>query len=141
MVNKERTRIVPSERGPLLTSERSGRTRSPQGERGGRNAQQLAEAIGDAWVDLEMALGANKRKYPLAAFNALLGAVKAYADATAGQAMIHRSVADCVHDLRDYLEGERKRVPGQVLYDADRLECILFAGYDPYFEGDEPPGL
>jgi hypothetical protein len=22
-----------------------------------------------------------------------------------------------------------------------RLECLLFMGYDPCFEGDEPPGL
>jgi hypothetical protein len=39
------------------------------------------------------------------------------------------------------LELERKRVPGEVLAEADRLECQLFAGYDPFFEGDEPPGL
>ena len=38
-------------------------------------------------------------------------------------------------------EVERKRVPGKVLYEADRLECLFFAGYDPHFEGDEPPGL
>ena len=31
-----------------------------------------------------------------------------------------------------------KRIPGDVLFEADRLECLLFAGYDPSFEGDEP---
>jgi hypothetical protein len=36
---------------------------------------------------------------------------------------------------------ERKRVPADVLRDAERLECLLFSGYDPYFEGYEPPGL
>jgi hypothetical protein len=36
---------------------------------------------------------------------------------------------------------ERKRVPESVLMDADRLQCTIFAGYDPYFEGDEPPGF
>jgi hypothetical protein len=46
-----------------------------------------------------------------------------------------------VHGLVDYLRVERKRVPGEVLFEADRLECLLFAGYDPHFEGDEPPGL
>jgi len=46
-----------------------------------------------------------------------------------------------VNGLRDFLSVERKRVPGEVLRDADRLECILFSGYDPYFEGDGPPGL
>jgi hypothetical protein len=34
-----------------------------------------------------------------------------------------------------------RRVPGEVHYQADRLECIFFSAYDPYFEGDEPPGL
>lgn len=43
--------------------------------------------------------------------------------------------------LREYLQIERKRVPGDVLFDADRLETILFEGYDPSFEGDEPPDL
>jgi hypothetical protein len=32
-------------------------------------------------------------------------------------------------------------VPGTILADADHPECMLFSGYDPYFEGDEPPGL
>jgi hypothetical protein len=43
--------------------------------------------------------------------------------------------------LTDFLTVERKRVPGLVLRDADRLESMVFAGYDSYFEGDEPPGL
>jgi hypothetical protein len=25
--------------------------------------------------------------------------------------------------------------------EASRLESLLFSGYDPHFEGDEPPGL
>lgn len=37
-----------------------------------------------------------------------------------------------------YLRLERKRVPDDVLYEADRLHCLLFSGYDPYFEGDAP---
>ena len=36
---------------------------------------------------------------------------------------------------------ERKRVPGEILYEADRLEVQFFDDYDPHFEGDEPPGL
>jgi hypothetical protein len=83
-----------------------------------------------------MALGANKRKYPLAEFRAFFAAVNAYAEATAKVPAIHKVVAMHVNGLRDYLAVERKRVPGQVLHDADRLECILFSGYDPYFEGD-----
>ncbi len=43
--------------------------------------------------------------------------------------------------LREYLAAERKRLPEDVLFEAGRLECLLFLGYDPSFEGDEPPGL
>jgi len=31
---------------------------------------------------------------------------------------------------------ERKRVPGHVLCEAERLECLLFGEYDPHFEGE-----
>jgi hypothetical protein len=26
-------------------------------------------------------------------------------------------------------------VPGSILYEADRLECLIFLRYDPHFEG------
>jgi len=45
-----------------------------------------------------------------------------------------------MNGLLQSLELERKRVPGEILYEADRLESLFFAGYDPHFEGDEPPG-
>ena len=48
-------------------------------------------------------------------------------------------MAEAVNGLTDFLEVERKRRPDHVLRDAERLECLLFSGYDPYFEGDEPP--
>jgi hypothetical protein len=41
----------------------------------------------------------------------------------------------------DEITVERKRVPGEVLVEADRLECLVFLGYDPNLDGDEPPGL
>jgi len=55
--------------------------------------------------------------------------------------MLHRGVVQAVNGLVEYLQCERKRVPDEVLVEAERLECLLFLGYDPYFEGDEPPGL
>jgi hypothetical protein len=55
--------------------------------------------------------------------------------------MIHKSVARAVNGLREFLEVERKEVPGDILFEADRLECQLFACYAPNFDGDEPPGL
>ena len=62
-------------------------------------------------------------------------------DLTKQDPLIHRSVVGSINGLTEFLQVERKRVPDQVLWDAQRLECLLFSGYDPYFEGDEPPGL
>ncbi|HEX4169289.1 MAG TPA: hypothetical protein VHZ55_27820 [Bryobacteraceae bacterium] len=55
--------------------------------------------------------------------------------------MIHRSVVQAVNGLREFLQAERKQTPGDILFEADRLECEFFDGYDPSFAGDEPPGL
>src|SRR5690349_3166359 len=81
----------------------------------------------------------NKRRYPVAEFNTLCKAPAATSTAT--DPMIHKSVAQEVNGVREFLEGERKRIPGNILFEADRLECQLFAGYHPSFDGDEPPGL
>ena len=83
----------------------------------------------------------DKRKYPVQEFMVFVQAARRYIEITQDQALIHRSVARAVNGLREYLAVERKRVPGDVLFEADRLECQLFSGYDPFFEGDEPPRL
>jgi len=79
-------------------------------------------------------------KWP-AQFKAFWDAGKRYAELTRDYALIHRSVVVAVNGLTGFLRTERKRVPGTILSDADRLECLLFGGYDPHFEGEEPPGL
>jgi hypothetical protein len=99
-----------------------------------------AEEVVERRIDFETALE-NKRKYPMQEFEALLRAVRRYIEMTQTDTMVHKSVATSVNGLREYLEVERKRVPGKVLFEADRLECQFFAGYDPSFEGDEPSGL
>ena len=45
------------------------------------------------------------------------------------------------HSISDLNIGLRKGTPDAVVLEADRLESLFFDGYDPYFEGDEPPGL
>ena len=67
--------------------------------------------------------------------------MRQYIDATGKDAMLHRAVVCAVNGLVEYLQSERKRVPNGVLLEAERLECLLFQGYDPHFDGDEPPGL
>ena len=101
-----------------------------------RMARQTAELR----VVFDMALS-NKRKYPVKEFRAFVQTVRRYIEITASDPLVHKSVAKAVNGLRDFLELERKRIPGDILFEADRLECQLFAGYDPSFDGDEPPGL
>lgn len=99
-----------------------------------------ARVVLERWQELQSAL-TGKGKYPVEHFNAFVEATKCCIELTKQDPLIHRSVADAVHGLTDFLEVERKRVPGDILREAERLECLFFAGYDPYFKGDEPPGL
>lgn len=102
------------------------------------------DALANAVVEFRAILDSeleDKRRYPRDAFKRLFDAVVAYVEATSNDELIHRSVVQSVNGLRAYLELERKRIPDNILYDADRLETILFAGYDPHFSGDEPPDL
>ena len=82
-----------------------------------------------------------RRHFPLKEFDRLWEAVRSYAAAIGDRELIHRAVASEISGLREYLELEIFRTPGEILARADRMECILFTGHDPYFEGDEPPGL
>jgi hypothetical protein len=98
-----------------------------------------AEAM-ECWADFQDALSSDKRKYPVQQFKAFRAVTKRYAELTRSDALIHRSLAGAVNGLVDFRQVERKRVPEPVLRDAERLVCLFFGGYDPHFEGDEPPG-
>ncbi len=100
----------------------------------------LANAVVELWIDFQLALG-DKRRYPRAQFDNFLRSAWTYAERTRHDKLVHREVVSAVNGLVDFLGCERKRVPEKVIYDAERLECLLFSGYDPHFEGDEPPGL
>ena len=102
----------------------------------------IARQTADLRVTFDLALS-DKRRYPEAEFKAFVQSARHYIAITAGDPMIHKSVARAraVNGLLEFLVLERKRIPGDILYEADRLECQLFAGYDPSFDGDEPPGL
>lgn len=95
----------------------------------------------ECWVAFQESLSSDKRRYPIRQFQAFWASARQYAELTRSDPLIRRDVAGAVNGLLDFLKLERKRVPGDVLRDADRLECILFGGYDPDFEGDEPPEL
>jgi hypothetical protein len=101
----------------------------------------LAAEIEKRWAEFEEALFRSKRTYPLQEFKAFGEAGRRYAEATKSGPLIHKSVVKAVHALTDIVGVGRKRIPAQVPRDAERLECLIFSGYDPHFEGDEPPGL
>jgi hypothetical protein len=101
----------------------------------------LAEAMLDKHVCFETALAESRRSYPLAEFKAFVQAARLYIEAIGGDNLIDRRVASVLYGLSQYLTLEPKKVPDQVFSDIERLECLLFDGYDPHFKGDEPPGL
>ena len=69
-----------------------------------------AEAM-ECWADFQDGLSSDKRKYPIQQFKAFWAVTKRYAELTRSDPVIHRSVAETVNGLADFLEVERKRVP------------------------------
>jgi hypothetical protein len=108
---------------------------------GNSERDQLAAAVVDRWGTFQAALTGPTRKYPTQAFLSFADAARRYIEVTHRDHLIHRDVVNAIHGLTEELRLERKRVPGRILHEANRLECLFFAGYDPHFEGDEPPGL
>ena len=107
----------------------------------GSGKDQLAALVIDQHGAFEQALAGSQKEYPTREFRSFAAVIRRYVDATREDEMLHRGVVRAVHGLVEYLQSERKRVPDEVLYEAERLECLLFLGYDPHFDGDEPPGL
>jgi hypothetical protein len=100
----------------------------------------LAAEFKERWIDFQMALS-DKREYPVQPFRVAWEIGRRYAEMTKTDTMVHRVVVSAVNGMTDYLICERKRVPEEVVLKAQRLESLVFDGYDSYFEGDEPPGL
>ena len=101
----------------------------------------LASQVLELLIDFEMALSEKKRKYPAQEFFTFASAARRYIDLTRKDQLVRRDVAVALKDLAPYLELRRKGVPDTVVLEAHRLESLFFDGYDPFFEGDEPPGL
>jgi hypothetical protein len=72
---------------------------------------QLAREVADLRIAFDLALS-DKRKYPVGEFNAFLESVRRYIKVTAGDSMVHKSVVQAVNGLREFLQAERKRIPG-----------------------------
>ena len=104
------------------------------------DSDKLAEDVMTAYADFEMHFH-EKGPFPMIYFKAFFEAVVRYTESIKNGPMIHRKVASAVNGLREILELKSYNAPVQAISDVDRLECILFSEYDPYFEVDEPPGL
>jgi hypothetical protein len=88
----------------------------------------LASEVAELRTTFDIALS-DKRKYPVQEFRAFVKSARRYIQMTEKDELIHKSVARAVNGLREYLQVERKRIPGDILFEADRLECQLFSGY------------
>jgi hypothetical protein len=122
--------------GPFPDRQRSKRHQMDNSERDRSAAQVL-----DLLCSFELALSESKRKYLVQEFFSFANAARRYIDLTRRDQLVRRDVAVALKGLAQSLDARRKRVPERVLLEADRLESLFFDGYDPYFEGDEPPGL
>jgi hypothetical protein len=100
----------------------------------------LAEDVMNACAEFETHLH-EKGPFPMSHFKVFFEAAVRYIESMKNSPMIHRNVASAINGLREILQLKSSRAPGQAISDADRLECMLFGEYDPYFKGHEPPGL
>jgi hypothetical protein len=88
----------------------------------------LAAVALDCWHSFEEALAGSKRTYPPRKFLSFVGAARQYIEATRHDQLVRRDVANAINGLTEHLRLERKRVPGRVLSEADRLERLFFGG-------------
>jgi len=112
-----------------------------QDEMSSSGKDRLAALVIDRHCAFEEALAGSRKRYPRREFRSFAGVLRQYVDATREDEMLHRGVVSAVNGLVEYLRSERKRVPAEVLLEAEALECLLFLGHDPHFDGNEPPGL
>lgn len=97
------------------------------------DCDRMATVASERWIGFQEAL-TNKRTYPVQEFQSFADAIRNYMGAIGHAPVIHRSVAEAVNGLRDFLEQERKTPPADVIWEAERLETLVFSGYDPHFE-------
>ena len=118
-----------------------GRQRPKKDRMDNSEKDRLATTVVDLWCSFQETLAATKRMYPMREFLSFTDATRRYIDMTRHDRLVRRDVAEAINGLTDRLRQERKRVPGKILFEADRLECLFFGGFDPNFEEDEPPDL
>jgi len=99
----------------------------------------LADQVLAARAEFDARLTGKRSRFPSEELRTLFEAVQKYCAAMEGLDWLHRDVASEISGLREFLQWEKFKSSGEALALADRMECMLFAGYDPYFDGVEPP--
>jgi len=66
---------------------------------------------------------------------------KRYAESTRSDKAICRDLATAVHELTKVYGWASNAPENEAIADIQRLECLVFHGYGPHFDGDEPPEL
>jgi len=106
---------------------------------GNEELDALAQRVLEARAELDTGLPESGRRFPVAAIEMLWRAVLEYSAAMKGLKWLHRDVVRELSGLREYLELATFKTAPDVLQTADRIECLLFAGYDPYPEDGDGP--
>jgi hypothetical protein len=101
----------------------------------------LAALVIETHCAFQEALAENRKRYPAREFKSFAAIMRQYLSATREDEMLHGCAVKAVYGVVECLQSEGKRVPDEVWLEAQRLEDLLFLGYDPYSDGDEPPGL
>jgi hypothetical protein len=99
----------------------------------------LAAEVEDRWVDFQDGFS-NKRRYPVEQFRAFWEAGKRYAELTKNDPLIHREVVAAINGLREFLEVERKRIPGTIIADLTAWSPCSSADTIPISRGMNPQG-
>jgi hypothetical protein len=86
----------------------------------------LATRVVDLWRSFQLVLTESKRKYPVQQFFSFASGVRQYTELTRRDRLVRRDVAVVMNGLLESLELERKRVPGEILYEADRLLVLCW---------------
>ena len=90
----------------------------------GSEKDRLAALVIDQHCALQHALAGSRKRYPTREFRAFAAVMQQYVEATGKDKMLHRNGVRTVNGLVEYLHSERKRVPNEVLLEAERLECF-----------------
>ena len=79
--------------------------------------------------------------YPIPEFGLLAESARTCVEKTRSDDMVDQTVVGAVNGVVDELTVEKTNTRRSALRGRQILECLVFLGYGPSLDGDEPPGL